>query len=479
MRARLRELEAQSRQLDPGPADRDAMLGAVNAALERFLTGLRDRGAYRGGAVSGAEDLFRPPDAPGGLGDALALIDDVILSNGINPASGGHFGYISGGGLYPSALGDLIADVTNRYSGVSFASPGAALLEHALIRWMTDLAGLPAGAGGDLTSGGSIANLSAIVTAREAASIGSRDVPTVVAYLSEQTHHCVDKALRIAGLSDCTIRRVAVDERWRMLPAALDAAVREDRKAGLRPWLVVATAGTTDVGAVDPLAKIADVADAHGLWTHVDAAYGGFFLLTDAGRARLSGIERADTIVMDPHKSLFLPFGSGALLARDAGLLAGAHAHTANYMQDARAADSIVSPADLGPELTRPFRGLRVWLPLQLFGLAAFRACLEEKLQLAHYFHRQLSLAPGFEMGPAPELSVVTYRYVPSRGNADEFNRRLLQTVHEDGRVFISSTRLRGQFVLRYAALQFRGHLDETDYLLELLIRNAAALAGH
>jgi len=452
------------------------MTHAVTATVEDFLDGLPDRRTYQAGPTPAREGVFRVSEDPGEMTKALALIEDVVLAHGINPASGGHFGYISGGGLFPSALGDLIADVTNRYSGVSFASPGATLMERELIRWMADLAGLPAEAGGDLTSGGSIANLSAIVAAREAADLRSREVETAVVYLSDQTHHCVDKALRIAGMGECVVRRVPVDERWRMLPAALDDMAGCDRQAGLRPWLVVASAGTTDVGAVDPLATIAEIAGAHSLWFHVDAAYGGFFLLTDAGRTLLSGIEHADTIVMDPHKSLFLPFGSGALLARDEELLARAHYHTANYMQDARATGGVLSPADLGPELTRPFRGLRLWLPLQLFGLAAFRACLEEKLLLARYFHARLSESPGFEMGPEPELSVVTYRYMPDSGDADAFNRRLLQAVHDDGRVFISSTRLQDRFVLRYAALQFRGHLDETDYLIDLLTRTARAM---
>lgn len=477
MREQLRQLEHQARQLDPGPQARGEMLQAVGVAMERFLTTLEERGTYQAGMVSAGDRALCVSESPSDLQQMLALIDDVVLTHGINPASGGHFGYISGGGLFPSALGDLIADITNRYSGVSFASPGATLMERELIRWMADLAGLPDGAGGDLTSGGSIANLSAIVTAREAADIRSRDVESAVVYLTDQTHHCVGKALRIAGMGDCVVRRVAVDDLWRMAPGALDETASRDTRAGLRPWLVVASAGTTDVGAVDPLAEIADVAAAHDMWNHVDAAYGGFFLLTEAGRALLSGIERADTIVMDPHKSLFLPFGSGALLARNEALLATAHSYTANYMQDTHAADAVVSPADLGPELTRPFRGLRLWLPLKLFGLAAFRACLEEKLLLARYFHRRISAVPGFEVGPEPALSVVTYRYVPAIGDADEFNRRLLKAVHDDGRVFISSTRLQERFVLRYAALQFRGHLDETDYLIDLLTHTAAALA--
>ena len=252
--------------------------------------------------------------------------------------------------------------------------------------------------------------------------------------------------------------------------------VTSDRRDGLNPWLVVGTAGTTDTGSVDPLESIADIADAKGLWFHCDAAYGGFFLLTGHGREKLAGIGRSQSAVMDPHKGLFLPSGTGALVVRDERQLAEAYAASAHYMQDAHNAGTVFSPAELSPELTRPFRGLRMWLPLKLFGLEAFCACLEEKLLLARYFHSELSKVPGFVLGPEPELSVVTYRYLPETGDADDFNRRLLSSVYEDGKIFITSTMLDGHFSLRFAALHFRGHLEQVDYLLELLEREAKRL---
>ena len=278
------------------------------------------------------------------------------------------------------------------------------------------------------------------------------------------------------GVGGCIIQRVPMDAGWRMQPSALDAMVRSDLAAGLIPWLVVGSGGTTDTGAVDPLSELAEVAAEHGLWFHCDAAYGGFFLLTEYGRVKLSGIERSDSTVLDPHKGLFMPFGSGALLVRDESRLASAMSATASYMQDARGADAAWSPADYSPELTRPFRGLRMWLPLRLFGLRPFRAALDEKLLLARYFHEELGKVPGFELGPAPDLSVVTYRYRPSHGDPDAFNRALLRSVHDDGRVFVSSTVLDGRYTLRLAVLHFRSHLDEVDYLLELLRYQARRL---
>ena len=476
MRDALRKLENIARRLDPEPAAVASLSEEVYAYAHEYLRQMPGLHAFNGEASAGDGSQFALDERPADLGAALALLNESVTLPGIRPAAPGHFGYIPGGGLFPSALGDFIADIVNSYSGLYFASPGAALMERELVRWMCDLVGYPGTAGGDLTSGGSIANLSALVTAREVHGIRARDVEKTVVYLTEHSHHCLEKALHVAGLAECVVRRVPTDERWRMDATSLDQMVASDRRDGLNPWLVVGTAGTTDTGSVDPLRSIADIADAQKLWFHCDAAYGGFFLLTDHGQEKLAGIHRSQSAVMDPHKGLFLPSGTGALVVRDERQLAAAHTASAHYMQDAHDSATVFSPAELGPELTRPFRGLRMWLPLKLFGLEAFCACLEEKLLLARYFHSELSKVPGFVLGPEPELSVVTYRYLPETGDADDFNRRLLRAVHEDGKVFITSTMLDARFTLRFAALNFRSHLDQVDYLLELLAREARRL---
>lgn len=479
-RAALLALEREARRLDPPAGTRARWREAVAERTERLLENLGELPAFRAGFGDPDGALAEPfAEEPLAIESALAILDEEVIAPGINAASGGSFGYIPGGGLYPAALGDFLADVTNRYSGVFFAAPGAVRLEMRLVQWLAELVGYPrATAGGDLTSGGSIANLSAVVAAREAQGIKAAEVPRHVVYLSEQRHHSMDKALRIAGLSECVRRILPVDARFRMRADALAAAVAADRKAGLVPWLAVATAGTTDVGAVDPVSDIADIAAAEALWLHVDAAYGGAFLLCPSGRSALAGIERSDSAVIDPHKGLFLPFGSGALVVRDRERLAAANRYHANYMQDAFRPEVELSPADLSPELSRPFRGLRLWLPLKLFGLAPFRAALEEKLALARWFHARLAESPGWQTGPPPDLSVVTYRYEPPRGAADDFNRRLLAAVQHDGRVFISSTLLDGRFTLRLAVLHFRTHLQEVELTLDLLHHYAAKLAA-
>jgi len=386
-------------------------------------------------------------------------------------------GYIPGGGLYASSLGDFLADVTNRYAGVFFASPGAVRMENMLLDWMAGLAGYPKEtAGGNLTSGGSIANLMGVVTARDAQGIRARDVERAVIYATEQAHHSVTKAIRLAGLAEAVLRLVPLDERYRMRADALERAIAEDRAAGLHPFLAIASAGTTDTGVVDPIEAIAALCEKKNLWLHVDAAYGGFFVLCDLGRSAIGRLDGSHSLVMDPHKTLFLPYGSGAILVRDRGKLLGSHHYTANYMQDALSATDELSPAELSPELTKHFRGLRLWMPLLLHGLAPFRAALEEKLLLARYFHERISERPGFEVGPYPDLSVVTFRYRPANGDADAFNKKLVEAIHRDGRVFLSSTVLDGRFTLRLAVVSFRVHLETIDLALEILGHEARRL---
>lgn len=470
----IRGLEASARLLDPGEDERAELWEEVGRHVHAQLRTLGGEAAYRPDTPVDPASLA-VAETSTGIRDAVETLR-AVEAPGVNQASGRHFAYIPGGGLFPSALGDLLAGVSNRYTGIRFASPAANALERSLVRWMADLVGYPESAGGDLTSGGSIAHLEGIVTARDAAGIRSADVPRTVVYLTSETHHCIEKGLRLAGLGECVVRRVALDERRRMRPHALAEAVDADVAAGLRPWLVVATAGTIDTGAVDPVDAIADVADAHGLWLQVDAAYGGFFLVTDHGRRLLAGIERSRSVVMDPHKGLFLPFGSGALVVREERELAYAHRYSAEYLSDARAAGGVFSPSDLSLELSRPFRALRLWLPLKVFGLAAFRAALDEKLLLARYVHARLTDMPGWEVGPEPELSVVTFRYQPARGDANDFNRRLVGAVYADGRTVISGTDIDGRYTLRLAVLHYRSHLDDVEVLLDVLAREARRL---
>ncbi|MFQ5677257.1 MAG: pyridoxal phosphate-dependent decarboxylase family protein [bacterium] len=470
MIAKIKQLEKTARLLEPNAAEREQLFVKVKHYTEAFLDKIYTTPTYVTTEGKG-HGLYDAPisEAAIDIDVALKLLHEHVDRPGLNPASGGHLGYIPGGGIVYSAFGDFLADITNRYAGVFFANPGAVRMENMLLAWMADIVGYPKNTAGNLTSGGSIANLIGIVTARDAHNLQAKDFIKTVVYLSEQAHHSVDKALRIAGLRECIKRYVPLDEHYRMCTESLEQTILNDRQAGLHPWLIIASAGTTDTGAVDPLAEIGEIAKSQQLWFHVDGAYGAFFVLCDAGKKALKGIDTSDSLVMDPHKGLFLPYGTGAVLVKDRQKLLDAHYYMPNYLQDTLNTRDELSPADLSPELTKHFRGLRLWLPLKLLGVAPFRACLEEKIMLARYFHEKIQQIEGFEVGPAPDLSVVTYRYLPERGDANEFNQKLVQEIHKDGRVFLSSTVLDGKFTLRLAVLAFRTHLQTIDLTLEIL----------
>jgi aromatic-L-amino-acid/L-tryptophan decarboxylase len=479
--AELRRLERAARPLEPGATRRKRLRAAAMASGERFLRGVADQPAYVNTDEKSAGLLAVPFGERGrAIDEVLRLFEREVVGPGAHPASPGHLAYIPGGGLYHSALGDYLAAVSNKYAGVFFSSPGAVRMENMVVRWAADLLGYPASAGGAIASGGSIATLAAVCTARDAHGITGAAASRAVVYLTAQAHHSIQKSLRIAGLAESPVRLVAMDEGHRMRPDALAAAIAADRAAGLEPWLVMAAAGTTDTGAVDPLDAIAAITARERCWFHVDAAYGGFFLLTEHGRRTLEGIERSDSAVLDPHKGMFLPYGAGIVVVRDAATLLAAHRETGAYMQDVLEDPSELSPSDVSPELSKHFRGLRIWLPLMLLGTGPFTAALDEKLLLARYFRAQAAEL-GFEVGPPPDLSIVTFRWATDGGDearTDRINRAIVDGIRLDGRVFLSSTMLEGRFTLRMAVLAFRTHRRTIDLALRVLRDQAAAVAG-
>jgi glutamate/tyrosine decarboxylase-like PLP-dependent enzyme len=408
------------------------------------------------------------------LGEVLDYVGACIDAPGFATTSPRFMAYIPGGGVPYAALGDLLAATSNKYSGFASASPGAVRIENACVAWLASVIGYPKDAAGTLTSGGSIATLTAVVAAREA-----RDPDGGGAvYVTRFAHYCIDKALHIAGRGRAPRRVVATDDSYRMSVEALEQALEEDRRNGIRPWLVVASAGTVDTGAIDPIPEIADLCARYGAWLHVDGAYGGLFALCDEGRAKLSGIDRADSVALDPHKTLFLPYGTGACLVRDGRLLQQAFSASGDYIQPLGESEVGPSPADLSPELTRHFRAMRLWLPLQAAGVAAFRAAQAEKLALARHFHARLSEIDGFDPGPPPDLSVVAFRYLPRSGDVDEFNERLMRHIQQEGRVMMSGTRIDGSYRLRCAILCFRTHLEHVEEAVDAVVRGVAALGG-
>ena len=475
LRAEIGRLREAAAPLEPNSTDRQQLAAhALDHALA-YWDQVEEAPSNRPWSEVFSQRL-EPEFAEQGRDPAAVLdyVADCIDAPGFATTSPRFMAYIPGGALFHSALGDLIAAASNKYSGFASASPGAVRIENACAAWLASIIGFPAEAAGTLTSGGSIANLTAIVTAREA-----RDPDGGGAvYVTRFAHYCIDKALHIAGRSRSPKRMIATDENHRMSLDALGQALEEDRRNGVRPWLVVASAGTVDTGAIDPLPEIAELCRRYGAWLHVDGAYGGLFALCDEGRALLKGIDQADSVALDPHKTLFLPYGTGAALVRDGRHLTDAFSASGEYIRPLGESEVGPSPADLSPELTRHFRAMRLWLPLQIAGVAAFRAAQSEKLALARYFHQRLSEIDGFDPGPAPDLSVVAFRYVPEGGDADEFTERLLKHLQQEGRVMMSGTRIDGTYFIRCAILCFRTHIEHVDQAIEAIVEGVKVLNG-
>jgi len=463
----LAALEEIARQLEPSSSQRQAIAQQALGYIDEFITALPDAPGYKEKPCDALkaltiDDHGKPFD------QLLHLLRDEVDQSGINSAAGTHLGYIPSGGLWTSAVGDMLAAAANRYVGIFYSSPGAVRIENQLIQWLCTIMGYPATAHGNLSSGGSMASLIAIQTARDAHHIDSTNVRKAVIYFTAQAHHCLHKALHITGLHEAQQRIIPMNARYQMDASTLAEILRQDKDNGLMPFLVIGTAGTTDTGAIDPLDAIADLCEQYNAWFHVDAAYGGFFALLEEVAVKFKGIERSDSLVMDPHKSMFLPYGTGVVLVKDAQTLLRTYSHQAAYMQDAYGFDEI-SPADCSPELSRHFRGLRMWLPLHLHGVNAFKANLQEKLLLCRYFHEAIKVL-GFETGPDPDLSITLFRY-PSR-DINAFNQQLLKALHTDGRCFFSSTQINGQVWIRCAVLSFRTHRREIDLALSMLTEN-------
>lgn len=465
----------RSYPLEPGPDEMRSMGEAALDALVGFVEGLD--GAPALDRVGAEELAARLREEAPEFGESFEKVLGQIVeasSKGIETAGPGFFGYIPGGGLVASALAAFIGFGMNRFVNFWEAAPVLAQIEASVIRWMGELFDYPPEARGILTSGGSLANFSAIVTARHAL-LGEQFLDGVL-YTSSQAHHSVAKAAMLAGFPHGNVRLVPCTPDLRMDVDALHDMVDRDRREGFRPFCVVANGGTTNTGTVDPLVDLVAVAHERRIWVHVDAAYGGFFQLTDRGRRVLRGITGADSITLDPHKGLFLPYGTGALIVRDGARLREAHRVRGEYMQDVAEETEIPSFGDYSTELSRDFRGLRVWLPLKLHGLQAFRDALDEKLDLTRFAHDRLRTTKGFEVPWEPDLTVIPFRYGFRSRDAEEGNRALLERINASGRVFLSSTMLDGRFTLRMCILSHRSHADRVEECVEIIRRSAAEL---
>ena len=449
--------------LEPNREERAQLTSEIVQVLTTWFDEADTMNAY--GIDPSPQTIAHLRSGPNEEGRSLqSILDDVELAgqSGILHPSGGHMSYIPNSGMYTAALAEFLAAGLNRYTGVAGAAPGFTAIEHGVIEWMTGLFELGNEASGLLLSGGSMANLTGIVTARFS-QLGDGFSAGVI-YTTFHTHHSVSKAARIAGFRDDQISLITTDSDLRIDINRLQEQITVDKRAGRNPFLIVGSAGTTDTGTVDSLDSLADVAEEEGMWLHVDAAYGGFFHLTDRGRNTLHGIDRADTIALDPHKGLSIPFGVGALLARREEQLLDAHHGRGGYLSDDDTYLGMRDISSLGPELSRPFRALSVWLPLQLHGVGPFRDALDLSLDLAEGAFERLRTIAGVNARWAPDLSVVAFGF-----DDDDLGKAAWKAVNADGRVHVSPTIIDDRFILRFAILNRRSTTEHLDHAIDII----------
>jgi glutamate/tyrosine decarboxylase-like PLP-dependent enzyme len=391
----------------------------------------------------------------------------------------GFLAYVPSCPTFPAVLGDWLATGYNFFAGVWPVASGPNGVEVAVLEWFREWVGMPAGSAGLLTSGGSGANLTAVVAARHAAvgDDGSR-LARLTMYTSDQAHSSVRRAGWIAGIPREQVRAVPTDDMLRIDPAALAGMIRVDRDAGLIPFLVIANAGTTNTGAIDPLDALADLCGRESLWLHVDAAYGGFAALTARGRRALGGLGRADSITLDPHKWLFVPFECGCLLAREPRRLADVFRIYPEYLRDVESAGEEINFADYGEQLTRYSRALKVWLSVSYFGTDAIAAAIDAGMDLAALAERLVEDAPALEVLSSARFGICCFRAHPpgldDPAALDALNERILARVNAGGRYFISSTRLRGAYSLRICVLGYRTTSEDIRGLIGEIERGAS-----
>jgi len=423
------------------------------------------------------------PDDPMPLDDLMAHLRSVVLDHSMYPGHPGFMAYVSGPGTVPGVAGDLIAAAVNQNVGGWRLSPAASEIEIQLTRWLAVQYGLPASSGGLLTSGGAMANFVALKTARDSKAgfdvraLGVSGAPPMTIYASEEVHSVVGRAADMLGLGESAVRHIATDDEFRMKAADVRQAIQDDLAQGARPIAIVASAGTVATGAIDPLPELADLAQEFGLWLHVDGAYGGPAILADDLHPLFAGIERADSIAFDPHKWLYTPHSGGCVLMREVKNLAESFTVHASYIhQDLEATGRGTDFAQMGPQFSRGFQALKVWVSLLAHGRAAYAQRISHDAELARYLDARATERPDFEVVAPTVLSICCFRYVPSSlpegpgrdEYLDELNERVMTELQMDGRAYCSNAVLNGRFVLRACIINFRTEATEIDRLLDV-----------
>ena len=468
--------------LDPSADEIRDWGNSVIEFMADYLGDLRNRHVYR--HMSSREirdrlDAALPTKGTDFDGLLKVFREDIIPFSRQN-AHPRMLGYVQSPGTPLAAFADLLASTLNANLTVWRSAPAPVELERLTIDWIRQILGFNAEAGGLFVSGGSMANLAAIAAARQAKDFSSGRFRM---YASSETHFSIAKAAALLGIGRGNVRLVAVDERFKIRVDDLVAKITADLNAGYVPFCVVANAGTVNTGAVDPLAEIREVADRFQLWMHVDGSYGGFAVLAESARKLFAGIEAADSIALDPHKWLYLPVDVGCVIYRTPEIARAAFAHEAEYTRIiGEAADEAFAFWDYGPELSRRFRALKVWMLLKGVGLDCLGEAIESNLACARYLESMVRASDNFEMVAPVELSIFCFRHVPvqlrneSPQAIDAFNERLLVALQRDGSSYVSNATLGGRFALRGCVLNYRTTLRDMEILLDDLRRVAKSV---
>jgi aromatic-L-amino-acid/L-tryptophan decarboxylase len=390
--------------------------------------------------------------------ELLEQIEREVLATTMHVNHPRFFAYVPGPSNFVSVMADALAAGYNVFAGTWISGSGAAAVELGVIRWLSDFCGLPATTSGLFVSGGTLANLTGLAVARR---VKGGERPTV--YFCDQAHSSLEKALRMLGIPEENYRRIPADEHFRLPVHAVEAAIARDRAAGFDPFCVIATAGTTNTGAIDPLPDLATLAKRENLWLHVDGAYGAAASLCDRGRALLRGMEHADSLSLDPHKWLFQPFEIGCILVRQGEHLRETFEIIPEYLRDTHLKSAEINLADYGLQLTRSFRALKLWMSLKYFGVAAFREAIERGFALAEHTEAVLRKMPGWEVVTPAQMGIVCFR-CPAL--SDQAHLDLVQTILQDGYALITSTVLRGRTVLRMCPINPRTNEAEIEEAL-------------
>jgi glutamate/tyrosine decarboxylase-like PLP-dependent enzyme len=475
---RLREATARPLP-QPTPAELHNLAEAVARWSHNHLTTLPEQPIGKTLSRSEAEALLREPPPEQGTDFAMVLaeFERKVAPNGFRTNHPRFLAFVPGAPSYLSVLGDWLCSAVNFFAGVWLEASGPTQVELVVLDWFKEWLGYPPEARGILTTGGSEANLTALVVARER--LSSEDRQRAVILVSNQRHWSIDRSAKIAGLRPDQVRPVVGKDPLRLDAAALGRAATEERKAGRLPWLAIANAGATNTGIVDDLDGLADVCRREGMWLHVDAAYGWPAVLTGEGRTDLRGIGRADSLTLDPHKWFAQTFEAGCVLVRDGRRLGEAFAMRPEYMQDVAPGDDEINFADHGPALTRRFRALKIWLSVKVLGLGWYRRLVEHCLRLADFAVVLLRQTEGFEILCPRHLSIVCFRYAAAdESQLNGLNLAIAEAVRATGRAFFSSTLLEGRVALRLCFVNWRTTAADVEEVVELIRQTACGLAS-